>query len=112
MTDIKNLFQPKKDDKEIAQAERMLDLTAEKARICLSQSDFKIFRESYTRTESAMIEALISYSKNYIEGNGDLSRYALTMMRICTKIETVRYLLRTIESQAKRNTDKEANADG
>ena len=112
MIDLQTIFQQKpKDEKEIQEAEKMLDMTAQKARVCLGYSDFKIFKESYERTENATVDAMISFTKSYVEGTGDISRYAMVMSRLATKLETLRYLLKTIEGQAKRGQSDEVKVD-
>ena len=108
MQDIKNLFQPKqKDEKEIIEAVRMIDLTANQARACLDQKDFKLFRESYERTERATVDAMINFTKLFVEGTGEITRYALVMSRLATKLETLRYLLKTVENNAKRGIEND-----
>ena len=108
MINLQNIFQQNpKDDKEIQEAEKMLDMTAQKARICLGYSDFKVFKDSYERTERVTVDAMISFTKSYVEGTGDISRYAMVMSRLATKLETLRYLLKTIEAQSKRGQENE-----
>jgi hypothetical protein len=99
---LQALFQPKDKDKEVSEALKSLDLTADKARICLETDDFKHFKQMYEQTERATIEAMIAFTKSFVEGQGDISRYAMVMSRLATKLETVRHLVRTIETSAKR----------
>lgn len=106
MMDLKKLFQPKNkelQDKDIVEAVRMLDLTAKKARKCLEFEDFKHYKTAYIQAEAASIDSLISFAKSFVETpGGDVSKFALTVVRVTTKIETLRYLLRSIENSAKQ----------
>jgi hypothetical protein len=106
MNDLKHLFQPKpKKAEEIAQAEKMLDLAADKARVCIGYDDFKHYKQAYEQAERTTTDLLIGFSKNFIEGQGGQDRYAMVMLRLTTKLEVLRYLLKTIESNAKRGLE-------
>lgn len=99
---LKDIFKPKS-DKDIKAANDMLDLTAQIARKCLEHADFKTYKDSYERTEKATVDSIISYSKSFIETpGGDVSKFAMTIIRLATKLESLRYLVKTIENSAKR----------
>lgn len=109
---LKNVFRIKDREKEIKEAEKAIDLSGDIGRICLAYPDFKSYRESYERTEKITIDALIGYSKNFIESpHGDLNKYAMTTLRLLTKLETIRYLVRSIESDSKKGLDNEKSGD-
>jgi len=114
MIDIKSLFKPK-DSKEIAQAEKDIALTAMIAKKCLEYDDFKLYKASYERTEAATINSLLTFTKEFIETpGGDINKYALTTMRLLTKLESLRYLVRTIENNSKKaesNNETQINKD-
>lgn len=108
---LRNIF-PNKDVKrtqqEISEAEKALVITGDIARRCLSHEDFRTYRESYERTEKTTVDALISYTKLFVESpNGDITKYALTTMRLLTKLQDLRYLVKSIESDSKKGLDNE-----
>lgn len=116
MQDLLNNIFATKDEKELAQklkdAEKSIDLTGDIARKCLGHEDFRQYREQYKRTEASIIDALISYTKNFVESpTGDITKYAMTTMRLLTKLQDLRYLVRSIESDSKKGLDNEKPKD-
>ncbi len=111
--DIQELFKPKEKltAAQIAEAEKALNLAGEMARQCLELKDFKIFKEKYQDAEAKMVSTMISYTKNFVESaNGDVNKYAITMVRLFTKLENLRYLLDTVEVTALRGAKEKKDA--
>lgn len=89
---------------QVKEAEKAIDVSGDIARNCLANEDFKLFKDSYARAEVITIDAIIGYTKNFVESeNVDLQKYALTIIRLTTKLENLRYLIRTVENTAKKN---------
>lgn len=104
--DLKKMFVTKEEQEVktlMIDADKALSITGELARKCLSYPDFKIFRESYERTERTIVDSLIIYTKNFVESpNGDITKYALTNVRMLTRLQDLRHLLRLVENAAKK----------
>ncbi len=65
--------------------------------------EFKSYRDSFKRAESALMDALIAYNHQFsISGDGDIAKYAMKINRLLTKAQDVRELLNTVETNAKR----------
>lgn len=112
---LKNIFATK-DEKELAasmkEAEKALDMTGDIARKCLGHEDFRTYREAYERTERITVDSLILYTKNFAEADkGDMQKYALTCMRLLTKLQDLRYLVRSIETDSKKGLSDEKPKD-
>lgn len=97
-----SLFKDKELQK-LKDAEESLRIVSDKARQCLGYDDFKSYRDSYVRAESGMLDAIINYTNNFVQSeHGDVNKYAITMIRYITKLQDLRSLLNTIETDAKR----------
>lgn len=111
---IRSLFQPqdqKKNEQSIKDAEDQLRGLGELARKCLEAQDFKIYRVSYERTEASIVDALISYTKHFVENpGGDVTKYALTNVRLLTKLENLRFLLNSVQSDVRQDIMKDKEA--
>jgi len=109
MIDLKSVFTSKSQreiEAQLKEADRMIDLTGDIARQCLDYDSFKAYRETYKRTEESIVSTMITYTKNFVESDkGDTTKYALTMVRLLTKLHTLRYLLTSIEADARKGQD-------
>lgn len=112
---LKNIFLTKDQkelNKQLQDAEKSIDLTGDIARKCLGHEDFRLYREQYKRTEASTIDALITYTKNFVESpTGDITKYAMTTMRLLTKLQDLRYLVRSIEIDSKKGLENEKSKD-
>lgn len=103
---LENVFKPKTKQEQILEAqeaERQLDLSAAIAKRCLENEDFKLYRETYLKAEDKMVDAMIIYTQGFIQGNkGDISNYALTMMRFVTRLQEIRTLLHDVKNTSAR----------
>lgn len=109
--DLRSLFvkNEQKSPEELAAAERELDLTGDLARKCLTHEDFNLYKKSYVKTEASLIDSMMIYTKNFVESDhGDVMKYALTMVRLFTKLQHLRYLIKNVEEDSKKG--KKANA--
>lgn len=109
---LNDLFKPKKDiletEDEIMAAERSLNMVGDIARKCLQYDDFGQYKRYYERVESELVETMIKYTKNFVESDkGDCTKYALTMVRLMTKLQDYRFLLRQVELDSKKDVKKE-----
>lgn len=107
---FQDIFKPK-EAKDIAKklndAEIALEVAGDMARRCLGMEEFKVYRESFKRAEEGIMDSLISYNHYFsLSDSGDISKYALKVSRLLTKVESVRKLLSDIESNAKRGLSK------
>jgi hypothetical protein len=111
MIDIKDIFtrRPATDIQEaLAEADKVLDVTGDMARVCLSSEDFQHYRKMYQHAEAAIMDTLIIYTKNFAEGpSGSTEKYAFTVMRMLTKLQHLKHLIKSIESDAKRGLSEE-----
>lgn len=108
---LKDLYKTS-DEKKLKEIEKAIDLTGDIGRQCLNMEQFKNYRKSYERTEKATLDALIGYSKSFIESpHGDINKYAMTVSRLLTKLETVRYMIRAVENDSKKGLDNEKPSD-
>lgn len=111
MIDIKDIFKrqtAKEVEEALVAADKTLDVTGDLARRCLSSEDFQHYRRMYASAESSIIDALIIYTKNFAEGGvGDVTKYAFTVMRMLTKLQHLKHLIKSIESDAKRGLSEE-----
>jgi len=101
---LKRLFNKEAEkDNVINEAERLIVNTGDIARKCLTHEDFRLYRDAYIRTERASVNALILYTKNFVENpGGDINKYAITCMRLLTRIQDLRALLNNVDNDAKR----------
>ena len=107
MIDLKKIFQSE-GARQIEDAEKSLDLTGDIARTCLATETFKTYRRDYEETEAHLVDTMILYTKNFVESDkGDLTKYALTMVRLMTRLQDLRYLVKRVESDAKKGIDNE-----
>lgn len=109
MVDLKNIFQFKtNDDKGMKEAEESLSLASDMARNCLSMEQFKLFCDSYKRAEATVVDSIILYSKTFVESDkGDTTKFALTVVRLCTRLQDLRYLLNSVENGARKGIQNE-----
>lgn len=101
--DLMGFFQKVDSLEKQKEAETSLNLAGDAARKCLSHDDFKRYKAAYEKAEEEMIDLMISYTKNFVESDkGDTGKYAMTMMRLVTKLQDFRALLWDIERDSKR----------
>jgi len=100
--------------KELAQTEEKINIAGDVARACLGNENFGVYRKRYQDASDTLMDTLISYTKRFVEGDGgDITKYALTVVRMITKMQHLRYLLKTVEIDSKRglNNEKETEAE-
>ena len=101
------IFQNETDEQKISNrlkdVDTELDHAGDLARKCLQYDDFKSYRKIYEKTESSLVDVLILYTKNFVESEtGTIDKYAITVVRLITKLQNLRYLLKKIDSDSKR----------
>ena len=108
---FKDLFKPqekKKVEDQMRVAERSLDHVGMIARKCLEIPVFEQYRKDFQRAQDSMLESMIAYNKSFVQDDrGDTTKYALTMVRLFTKLEDFKSLLRKVENDAKKDLKKE-----
>lgn len=88
--------------------DKLISMTGDMARKCLSMQEFKSYRNQYKRTEESVIDALINYSNMFAKHNeGGIDKYAVVVMRYLTKLDDLRSLLTVVERNAKKGTPDE-----
>lgn len=97
---------------EIRRAQEAMDKAALMAKKCLSMPDFIEYRKTFERAEAGMVDTIISYTKSFVESeHGDTTKYALNMVRMVTRLQDFRHLLKSVETDAKRPVKKESEPD-
>lgn len=96
--------QAKKDMEESQRlAELALTVAGDRARLCLSTEDFKIYRKEYKATEEKLVDALLKYNKYFLKSDSvSIEKYAMVISGYLTKIESIRSLLDVIVKDAQR----------
>lgn len=106
MIKIRDLFKAdsaKEAQEQIHRAQDALDKAAVMAKKCLGMPDFIEYRKDFERAEATMVDTIITYTKSFVESeHGDTTKYALNMVRLVTRIQDFRHLLRSVENDAKR----------
>lgn len=103
---LSDLFKPvdqKQLEQELREAENSIKIAGDVARKCLTHQDFKLYRDYYKRAEENVLDAMISYTNSFfLNDTGDISKYAMKMMRFMTKLQDLRSLLDTIDKNSKK----------
>lgn len=112
---FQDLFKPTdeaKDKKAIKSAEASLQIVIDRAKRCLSMEEFKSYRDSFERAEDGIMDSLIAYTHHFsLSDEADITKYAMKVSRLITKVETLRMLLINIETKAKRGQNKKGDSE-
>jgi hypothetical protein len=107
---VENPFKPKahKEAEAVRQdAEAKLKEAEIIARACFNTAQFQSYREAYKKAEASVIDFMLRYNSMFFnDQNGDMNKYAFTMMRFLTKLQTLKSLLETVESNALKGNEK------
>lgn len=102
---FQDIFKPgaqKQAEQQLREAEETMSMVRDKARACLDLETFKLYRDSYHKAEASMIEAIINYNTYFFSlPDGNLDKYAVTVMRYLTKLQAMRSLLDVVEKDAR-----------
>jgi biotin-(acetyl-CoA carboxylase) ligase len=100
-------FKTKKRTEEIKKREESLNSDikriAELARGCLNIKEFQGYKIEYQSLEAKVINELLEYTSQWQRDNSaDLSKYAMRVMILLTKLNSLRIIISGVESDAKR----------
>lgn len=116
-SDPKNIFRHKSaadKHKELIESTRQLNIVGEIARKCLTLQEFETYRREYEEAERKVLDDLIDYTQLYIQNpNGDVVKYAFTVVRLLTRLQDYRSLLKKVTNNAARKAQvAEEKTDG
>ena len=108
MIKLNELFQHDKNrvaHQDLEPTGKEMDKLALMAQKCLDSTDFVVYRKQFERVEASMIDSIITYTKAFVESDsGDTTKYALNMVRIITRFQDLRSLLKRVETDSKRKS--------
>lgn len=110
LSSLQNPFKPKAHQ----DAEKLKEQTDAKlkeaellAKACFGTEQFQQYRDAYKKAEASTIDFMLRFNNSFFaEKTGDVQQYAFTIMRYLTRLQTLRSLLDTIETNAKRGTEQ------
>lgn len=101
--DWNKLFESE-DKSNIKETAKAIKETGAIARKCLTQSDFQLYRTKYEDLEKKVIDYMIGKARSF---NGDASKLGSEMLAVLVKIDTLRSLLKNVESDSKKGINDE-----
>ena len=111
---LKDIFKDKdvKDiDNAISDLDSQLRITGDRARLCLNHNDFKAYRESYKRLEESVVDFMLAYNKSFQKDASGVEKYAFVISGYLTRLQVLKSLVSTIETQAKRGNGSDKKSE-
>lgn len=103
-------FKPRQetDDAALNEVNAALLALGDRARKCLSNDDFKLYRKDYTTTEAKLVDALIAFNKAALKNpTFDVTKYAMTISSYLIRLDDLRSLLAVVVKDAQKGVVNE-----
>ncbi len=89
------------------ETEKAINMTGDIARMCLSTTQFKLYKEQYTKAEGKVLKSLLVLTDRHISGEISQETYAVRTLVYMTRLKNIRMLLATVTSDARKGKTNE-----